>query len=111
MVHTQTQREEIFKSDLELIKGYLAKRFKTQLSDIHFKRTLNNELVVLADEKEVKKVLGEGEIEELNLFNDKMWQKLKMFSIRNFKVHKGKIIAVIEYKVNIKIVTLSSTPY
>lgn len=55
MVHTQAQREAIFKADLEDIKGYLAKRFK--------------------------------------------------LDIRNFKIHKGKIIAVIAYKNEIEIVT------
>lgn len=106
MVHTQAQREAVFKADLEDIKGYLAKRFKLDITDIYERIIMNNELVVPADEKRVQKMLGKGEVDELNLFNENMWDKLRMFSIRNFKIYKGKIIAVITYKNEIEIVTI-----
>ncbi|KAF5057143.1 hypothetical protein DSECCO2_359940 [anaerobic digester metagenome] len=105
MVHTQTQREEIFKADLEDITKYLAKRFKLDITDIHHRIMMNNELVILADEKRVQKMLGAGEIDELRLFDEKLWDKLKMFTIRHFRIHKGRIIAVIDYKCNVEIVT------
>lgn len=109
MIHTQAQREAVFKADLEDIKGYLAKRFKLDITDIYHRIRMNNELVVPADEKLVQKMLGKGEVDELNLFNEKMWDNLRMFSIRYFRIYKGKIIALIDYKCDIGIVT-AETP-
>ncbi len=108
-LHTKEGRDAVFIADLEEIKKYLAGVFKIRTDDIFFRqKNLNNQLVLNAvDEERVKSFIGKAEYEELQRFYSNMSDKLIMFTIKAFRIEKGRIIATIDYKVNVELVTLS----
>ncbi|OEC85683.1 MULTISPECIES: hypothetical protein [Methanobacterium] len=110
MLLTAEERQLIFESDLKKISTYLIERFNLDIKknpdSMYFKSTaLTMEYIILADKKELNKLSGKGTIDELKTFNDQMWDKLKMFSIRAFTIHNNKIRVQIDYKRDIGIIT------
>lgn len=109
MLITQEERQAIFKKDLEKISKYLTDRFKINIKknpdSIYFTSTaLEMKYVIMPDKRELKKLDSIQLFKELQNFNNEMWTKLQLFSIKDFSQHNSKIMATIEYKSDIEVI-------
>ncbi|MCZ3366664.1 MULTISPECIES: hypothetical protein [Methanobacterium] len=110
MLLTNEERQEIFEKDLEKIRDYLIKRFKLKLkknpeSLLYKSSGLEMKYIITPEKEELEKLSGKGSLDELKRFNDELWDKLQMFSVRAFVVYNNKAMITIDYKSNMEILT------